>query len=68
MRMNLAQPVRKIGSHSAYMTRSSHYTVIGALVGTMTGFGLILNKQKVLIIITISINLSSFLELLCICY
>ena len=46
--MNLVQPVRKISSHSAYVTRSSHYTVIGALVGTMTGLGLILNKQKVL--------------------
>ena len=49
MRMNLAQPVRKVSSHSTYVTRSSHYTVIGALVGTMTGLGLILNKQKVLI-------------------
>ena len=48
MRMNLAQPVRKISSHSTYVTRTSHYTVIGALVGTMTGLGLILNKQKVL--------------------
>ena len=48
MRMNLVQPVRKISSHSTYATRSSHYTVIGALVGTVTGFGLILNKQKVL--------------------
>ena len=49
MKMKLAQPVRKISSHSVYVTRSSHYTVIGALVGTMTGFGLILNKQKVLL-------------------
>ena len=48
MRMNLAYPVRKISSHTPRLTRSSHYTVIGALVGTVTGLGLILNKHKVL--------------------
>jgi len=44
--MNLACPVRKISSHTPHLTRSSHYTVIGALVGTVTGLGLILNKRK----------------------
>lgn len=49
MRMNLAQSLRNMSSsHATYLTRSSHYSVIGALVGTLTGLGLIINKQKVL--------------------
>lgn len=30
------------------MSKSSHYAVIGALVGTLTGIGLVINKQKLL--------------------
>ena len=47
--MNVIQPVRKISSsHATYLTRSSQYSIIAALVGTLTGLGLIFNKQKVL--------------------
>lgn len=30
------------------MSKSSHYAVIGALVGTLTGIGLVINKEKLL--------------------
>lgn len=47
VRMNLAKPVRNMNSTHAASTRLSHYSVIGALVGTLTGLGLVFNKQKV---------------------
>ena len=52
VRMNLAKPVRNVSSTHAALTRSSHYSVIGALVGTLTGLGLVFNKQKVLHVYT----------------
>ena len=47
LRTNVTQPKRKISSNAAYLTRSRYYSAIGTLVGTLTGVGLILNKQKV---------------------
>lgn len=47
LRTNVTQPKRKISSNAAYLTRSQYYSAIGTLVGTLTGVGLILNKQKI---------------------
>ena len=46
--LNLTQPFkRNVTTASEPMSKSSHYAVIGALVGTLTGVGLVINKQKV---------------------
>ena len=46
--LNLTQPFkRNVTTASVPMSKSSHYAVIGALVGTLTGIGLVINKQKV---------------------
>lgn len=48
LKKNVTQPKRKTSSsHTGNLTRSSYYSTIGALVGTLTGVGLILNKQKI---------------------
>ena len=47
MRMNTVQPVRNLSSTHTASTRPSKYEVIGALVGTVTGLALVVNKQKV---------------------
>lgn len=46
LRINLAQPLRNLSSARIASPRSSHYSVIGALVGTLAGLGLVFNKQK----------------------
>ena len=46
-RVNFSQPLRNLSSSYTASTRSSHYSIIGALVGTLTGLGLVINKQKV---------------------
>ncbi|XP_044169226.1 sulfite oxidase-like [Acropora millepora] len=47
--LNLTQPFkRNATTASEPMSKSSHYAVIGALVGTLTGVGLVINKQKLL--------------------
>ena len=47
MRVNFSQPLRNLSSSYTASTRSSHYSIFGALVGTLTGLGLVVNKQKV---------------------
>lgn len=50
VKLNLTQPFKRNlnTAQAAVTSKSSHYTVIGALVGTLTGVGLVINKQKLL--------------------
>ena len=51
--MNLGKPVRNMSSThtTSAAPRSANYSGIGALIGTLTGLALAVNKHKVVVLL-----------------